>query len=445
MDGGSRPVLRSSREIRGLRSGKDRGLGSGKDRGICSGNGRDPRSGERSAPTKTETPAPAKSEDSAPARVEDPPSPAKTTVDLSNGGLVIESGANRLTIGALLQVRGVAENREVFDADAVGPGMGVPDGTVGSFQISRARLFLGGTVYRRWLRWAIQMAPGETSSEGVGRLKDAWFQVGRDDLYLRAGQHKVPFSLQELIPDFYQGFIERSLAVLTFSIGRDVGTSGLAAFAKRKATLQAGVFNGSGEGRMHQTKGMLYAVRGALQPLGEVKMYENSFDPAEPTRLHLGAGYHWGVPSKGRILTGQFQETNGQAGLGLEAMARGGRAVFYSEIFFERNDILAETLTAQTHARGFYVQAGWLILAQRLQGSLRYSLVDPNTSVAQDLSREARMALQWAVVGHRLKFQADAGVVRFEPKASGRSPRLPEADGRVVEDVTARLQLQLLF
>jgi hypothetical protein len=74
------------------------------------------------------------------------------------------------------------------------------------------------------------------------------------------------------------------------------------------------------------------------------------------------------VPSKGRILTGQFQETNRQAGLGLEAMARGGRAVFYSEVFFERNDILAETLSAQIHARGFYVQAGWLFLANDCRG-----------------------------------------------------------------------------
>ena len=380
-----------------------------------------------------------------PVRAEDPPPPGKTTVDLSNGGLTIESGVNRLTIGALLQVRFIAEDREAFDADLTGPGKGVADGTVASFQVSRARLFLGGTVYRKWLRWAIQLAPGESSTEGVGRVKDAWLQVGRDNLNLRTGQLKVPFSLQELIPDFYQGFIERSLAVLAFSVGRDIGLSGSSTFADRKATLQAGVFNGSGEGRLHQTKGMLYAVRGAFEPLGEVKMYENSFDPAEPARVHLGAGYHWGEPSRGRIATGQFQDTNRQAGLGLEAMARGGRAVFYSEVFFERNDILAETGTGETHARGFYVQGGWLFLAQRLQGSLRYSLVDPNTAVSEDLSQETRAALQWAFAGHRLKLQADAGILRFEPKASGRSLRLPEADGRTVRDVVARLQFQLLF
>ena len=52
-----------------------------------------------------------------------------TKVDIGFGGLTVSSGVNSLTIGARAQFRWTIDDREEFDGDLAGAGLGRADGT----------------------------------------------------------------------------------------------------------------------------------------------------------------------------------------------------------------------------------------------------------------------------------------------------------------------------
>ena len=78
--------------------------------------------------------------------------PAGTKVDVSRGGITISSGVNSLTIGARAQVRWTLDDREDFDGDTTGRGVGEDDGAVSQFDVPRLRLTLSGGVFKPWMR-----------------------------------------------------------------------------------------------------------------------------------------------------------------------------------------------------------------------------------------------------------------------------------------------------
>src|SRR5688572_822912 len=76
-----------------------------------------------------------------------------TTVDASRGGVTVSSGVNSVTLGARIQFRWTAIDREAFDADLVGTGVGVEDPFLSLFDVPRMRVALGGGMFRPWLRY----------------------------------------------------------------------------------------------------------------------------------------------------------------------------------------------------------------------------------------------------------------------------------------------------
>ena len=92
----------------------------------------------------------------APLFAQAPAPPPPTTVDASRGGITIASGNNSLTIGARPQVRWTLEDREAFDGDTTGSGVGEADGPTSQFDVVRLRVSLSGTMYRPWFRYLFQ-------------------------------------------------------------------------------------------------------------------------------------------------------------------------------------------------------------------------------------------------------------------------------------------------
>src|SRR5688572_31630955 len=97
--------------------------------------------------------------------------PPPTTVDASRGGITITSGVNSLTIGARPQFRWTVDDREAFDSDTVGSGVGHAVGPVGQFDVVRMRVSLSGGVYRRWMRYLCQFDFSRTSGGGDSKSK----------------------------------------------------------------------------------------------------------------------------------------------------------------------------------------------------------------------------------------------------------------------------------
>src|SRR5262245_677103 len=70
------------------------------------------------------------------------------SVDAPGGGVTLKSGETVLNFGAWGQFRWTGDDKEDFDADSSGSGIGSEDGFTSSFSIPRIRLYLQGTVYR---------------------------------------------------------------------------------------------------------------------------------------------------------------------------------------------------------------------------------------------------------------------------------------------------------
>jgi phosphate-selective porin OprO/OprP len=87
-----------------------------------------------------------------------------------------------------------------------------------SFYVRRARLAMGGTMYK-YYDFFVESEFGM----GSARLNDGFLNINyTPKLQLRVGQFKEPFSLEELISDNWTDFIERSLAN-NIPPSRDIG------------------------------------------------------------------------------------------------------------------------------------------------------------------------------------------------------------------------------
>jgi phosphate-selective porin OprO/OprP len=106
-------------------------------------------------------------------------------------------------------------------------------------EIRRARLYLQGTMYHDW-GYKLQYDFVSTGNKGI---KDAFVTYkGLDDITLKLGNFKDPFSLQEQTSSKFVSFTERSLTT-AFAAGRHIGF--MANTANKDWTLAAGVFGDS--------------------------------------------------------------------------------------------------------------------------------------------------------------------------------------------------------
>lgn len=142
----------------------------------------------------------------------------------TNGGLNIKTrdGKFATKLGGRVQADAAAYGGE--------PDMG--DGT----DIRRARLYLQGTMYHDW-GYKLQYDFVDTGSNGI---KDAYLSYnGFDNLELKVGNFKDPFSLQEQTSSNHISFMERGLPS-AFAAGRHIGV--MASTAQQHWTLAGGLF-----------------------------------------------------------------------------------------------------------------------------------------------------------------------------------------------------------
>ncbi len=117
---------------------------------------------------------------------------------------------------------------------------GAPDMVDGT-EIRRARLYLQGSMYYDW-GYKLQYDFASTGANGKG-IADAFITYnGFDDLQLKVGNFKEPFSLQEQTSSKYTLFTERSLPT-AFSAGRHIGM--MVSSKQKHWSLAGGLFGES--------------------------------------------------------------------------------------------------------------------------------------------------------------------------------------------------------
>lgn len=394
----------------------------------------------------------------------DEPKP-DTTTDASQGFVTFKSGDNSMTLGAWGQFRAVGDDKEHFDADTVGSGVGQEDGPTGSFSIPRLRLYLQGTVFKPWMRYRIEVELANLKTDATnnlnnGRITDGYFEFAKTPYAtVRIGQYKVPFGLQQLTSDWRQEFVERSIADAKFAPARDVGVMLAGQFLDKKLGYQAAIFDGGGQNNPQDDRAFMYAARFVYDPLGEYKLSEGATENPEKNVLHFGVAYRTGEVPRGLSSAGDFTDVNNESAFGFEAAWKYRRFFAMGEYYRQTDQQANPTVGPNIDADGFHAQFGVFVVPTTQEIALRYAKISPDTSVSDADQTEMRVVYGYFWKAHNMKVQADLGEIKYGSNFASLSAlalravspslspaqRLVPLPGEEITDKQLRVQFVLAF
>lgn len=244
-------------------------------------------------------------------------------------------------------------------------------GKIDGFDIRRARLDLKGNV-TPYFSFRVQADLAEKP-----KMIDAFGEIKLADYFsITAGQFKVPFSLENLTSSNKLEMIDRSQVVEALVArgkdvignqnGRDIGIQISGTILKIKdlpfAEYRVGIFNGSGI-NVADTANEAKDIAGRL-----------IFTPFKG--FSVAGGFYNGLAKAIKPdLSGKSQIRN-----------RFGIELSYVTTRFSLKGEYIAGKDGKTDRAGWYVQSGYLIIPQKLQGLIKYDMYDPNTSSADNIS-----------------------------------------------------------
>lgn len=294
------------------------------------------------------------------------------------------------------------------------------------FDIRRFKLVLKGNLLSKNFGYKFQ---GDVS-DGF-RTEDVFVNYRFcAPLTLQIGQFKPPQARQELTSAARQLFPERSLANDTFNLGRDRGLQAAGSFAGKKLQYRLGIFNGNGPNTSNPDNHHLYAGRIDFNPLGAYTMDEAGW-PGQGPLLNIGCSLAYEKISSADVGSGfntdddvmdvalnLDQYTNpgdfttkygrdldwllGTANLNASWLGAGFAAEYY-------HLKAAPSLGADWKAHGYYIQASYQVLPEKLELAARYTEVkstDANASANFDKS-QTQLGVNYYFYRHLAKLQSD--------------------------------------
>lgn len=234
-------------------------------------------------------------------------------------------------------------------------------------EIRRARLYLQGTMYNDW-GYKLQYDFASTGANGKG-IADAFITYnGFDDLQLKVGNFKDPFSLEQQTSSKFVLFTERSLAG-AFAAGRHIGS--MVSTKQKHWSLAGGVFGDSltaTNGNNHdQDEGWGLGARGTYAPINE-----------KTKLVHLGVGLNY--RDAGGANTARFK-TQAETHIGgVNILDTGSISAVsdYTKVGFELASVVgpfsaqAEYITTSVNRNnatdldfdGWYIQTGYFLTGE---------------------------------------------------------------------------------
>ncbi len=313
------------------------------------------------------------------------------------------------------------------------------------FSVPRARLSLGGHAFDPRLRYRILsdfagttvdtavsfpgLADDFSSDARFADLKDAYVAYAFDPAFMiRGGQFKAPYSRQSLTGAGDLVLVDRAITDKVFPLGRELGVmahGGVGGAADDVFTYALGVFNGEGDNRSNDDRGLAYAARLTVSPFGEVPYTQGDLRRSESFQATLG-------------LNALLHQNDGQVGLGEDRAIGADVAARYAGVsllteLHVRED--AAVVGDDPSAVGWLAQVGYALVADRLEIALRVATIEwDDNGTGDSARRESLVALSWYLDGHAVKWQADFG--RVEDR---------DGDGSAADEWRFRVQFQLTF
>ncbi|MCA9291304.1 MAG: hypothetical protein KDA25_09250 [Phycisphaerales bacterium] len=368
----------------------------------------------------------------------------------------------------LLELSGQMQLRFVFNR------IEQPDRYRYGFENTRTHLIFRGHVFNPELTYKIEGAfdrlntgdprnsggtNGQSSdSGGELRLNEAWIRYQlTNEWSLRAGQFKLPFNREELVPGSRQLTVERSAINESLNVGLSQGVE--LEYRDSMWAWSLAVSDG-GNDQLGNTGSLVRTTpqnTGALSPdseysattrveflaAGSWRQFEDFTSPlGEEFGLLVGAGLHVQETEYGNV-AGIRDEARWQA-YTIDASAEWGGASLFASAFYE----VADTASlGQIQFFGATIQGG-LYIAPKVELYARYEwgTIDQR-GVDYPVYGLATLGANYYIDGHDLKLSADVLValtsVHFlwDSEIAGTRP-----DNRGDEpQVAFRLQFQLLF
>ena len=354
-----------------------------------------------------------------------------------------------LTIGGFLQPR-----YTFFDNDS--------KQDVSQFRVRRAKFVLSGHAFTKDLTFKLQTE--FTQAGNAKLLDDAWMNYKiMKELQIRSGQDKVPFSRQWLNSAWALEFVDRSIASDSFYAGRDIGAvlhGNIPVFCDGSLDYIVGGYGGQGQSIFNKVNNdNALAARVVFNPFGPFPYREADIDMSEKPLLSVGADYYRNtfqrVSSGGTngFETNNVQFIAGSSGwLGqptqrntflttekVTVNTMSGDVAFkwrglyvQGEYYYGQGE--GKTSDRFVRAQGGYGQIGYMIIPKHLEAAYRFSQVDPNTRVSNDMNIENVGAVSYYFNNHYLKIQADVT-----------SSHQQRTSGGNTDDMIYKLQAQVMF
>jgi len=316
-----------------------------------------------------------------------------------------------------------SENDEHLDKESKASGN---DTT--SVSVKRIRLEFTGNLFNREFSYKLQedLAGG---IQGDGRkgsnLKDAWLQWNLNKAAkVRVGQHKVPFSRQELVSVQNLQFLDRSLVTQEFVPARNVGAM-LQGSPDHGMTYSLGVYNGESKGEGENREGTDNKVLGAAMLSYDIGEYgerntEGDWAYSNAPAATMGLGVLYGQGKNGFVgpqlkeftlqpLTEDFDKLD----VNIDFAVRCHGSSFQGEFFYRHlkgTSPTSQMLPAGENFRaddlGFYFQSGWFFVPRKWEIAGRFGYLAPDSSSGIDDVAEYSGVVSYYIRGRFLKLQA---------------------------------------
>jgi phosphate-selective porin OprO/OprP len=304
-----------------------------------------------------------------------------------------------------------------------------------------------------------------------------------DEVQFRFGQNKVQFGRQWITSTANNQFVDSSPVTTAFAPGYDTGIEIHGKVAKGLVTYSLGGYGGVGQNTFRNTSDNAFNVRLALNPLGEMAYSEADLENSEKPLVSIGANYYFntlngtagggtsgletanvnyaktisssdplsapgwfGMGNSSAVITTAAQRINNvQESVefhtaGFDAAFKWRGLSLQGEYMFGQADGSKSKNTVRAH--GFYAQAGYFVIPKHLELAGRYSFIDPNRDVSNDLWVETTGAVSWYFIGHNLKVQADYSNIHRQGRIASTNS---SATADATDDHLVRVQAQLYF
>ena len=370
----------------------------------------------------------------------------------------------QLTIGGQLQARYTYTQKD-----------GANQANSSEWKLQRAKTLFSGYAFTKDLtfkfnqNWAaLGNYNSSTTNSNTSTVLEETFLNYRivDEAQIRVGQDKIQYARQWITSSTQDQFVDNSFVTNAFRPSYDTGLGVNGSIAKGLATYSVQWLGGKGQNVPQGTNNNSYNFRLAVNPLGEMKYSEGDLDISAKPLFSIGGAYFHDTIRRSTATTAantfdnnnlNFTGTSGWLGLKNNNSQFGTTenvnintfetdlAFKWQGLFLQSEYFWAEGVGQSTNAtvisKGFYAQAGYMIIPKTVELAVRYAWMDYNQNKADSLKSEVQGAISWYVNGHNLKVQADITKSLVQNYVDSRAT----THGVSMEDTIFRAQAQLLF